>query len=106
MDVRQLSALVAIADHGTFSAAARALFTVQSNVASWQDDDANTGTVVGTIRVCVPRRGYTDIRISTPLAAQTYGDMRDVNTFGFERRLGVFLSSIALADEIGPPCRP
>ncbi len=34
MDVRQLSALVAIADHGTFSAAARALFTVQSNVSS------------------------------------------------------------------------
>jgi DNA-binding transcriptional LysR family regulator len=32
MDVRQLSAIVAIADHGTFSAAARALFTVQSNV--------------------------------------------------------------------------
>jgi molybdate transport repressor ModE-like protein len=32
MDVRQLSALVAIADHGTFSAAARSLFTVQSNV--------------------------------------------------------------------------
>lgn len=32
MDVRQINALVAIADHGTFSAAARALFTVQSNV--------------------------------------------------------------------------
>ncbi|MEM1333852.1 MAG: LysR family transcriptional regulator [Actinomycetota bacterium] len=32
MDVRQLSAIVAIADHGTFSAAARALYTVQSNV--------------------------------------------------------------------------
>jgi LysR family hydrogen peroxide-inducible transcriptional activator len=32
MDVRQLSALVAIADHGTFSAAARSLYTVQSNV--------------------------------------------------------------------------
>lgn len=32
MDLRQLAALVAIADHGTFSAAARALFTVQSNV--------------------------------------------------------------------------
>jgi LysR family hydrogen peroxide-inducible transcriptional activator len=32
MDVRQLAAIVAIADHGTFSAAARALFTVQSNV--------------------------------------------------------------------------
>ena len=34
MDVRQLSALVAIADHGTFSAAARALFTVQSNISA------------------------------------------------------------------------
>lgn len=32
MDLRQLTALVAIADHGTFSAAARALYTVQSNV--------------------------------------------------------------------------
>lgn len=34
MDIRQLAALVAIADHGTFSAAARALFTVQSNVST------------------------------------------------------------------------
>jgi len=34
VDVRQLAALVAIADHGTFSAAARALYTVQSNVSS------------------------------------------------------------------------
>lgn len=32
MDLRQLTALVAIADHGSFSAAARALYTVQSNV--------------------------------------------------------------------------
>jgi len=34
MDARQLATLVAIADHGTFSGAARALFTVQSNVSS------------------------------------------------------------------------
>lgn len=32
MDLRQLGVLVAIADHGSFSAAARAMFTVQSNV--------------------------------------------------------------------------
>jgi DNA-binding transcriptional LysR family regulator len=34
MDLRQLQALVAIADHGSFSAAATALHTVQSNVSS------------------------------------------------------------------------
>jgi molybdate transport repressor ModE-like protein len=34
MDVRQLATLVAIADHGTFSAAARSLYTVQSNVSA------------------------------------------------------------------------
>lgn len=34
MDLRQLAALVAIADHGSFSAAARSLHTVQSNVST------------------------------------------------------------------------
>jgi DNA-binding transcriptional LysR family regulator len=34
MDLRQLQALVAIADHGSFSAAATSLHTVQSNVSS------------------------------------------------------------------------
>ncbi|MGB1503373.1 MAG: LysR family transcriptional regulator, partial [Ilumatobacteraceae bacterium] len=34
MDLRQLNTLIAIADHGSFSAAARALFTVQSNVSA------------------------------------------------------------------------
>jgi DNA-binding transcriptional LysR family regulator len=34
MDLRQLSALMAIADHGSFSAAAEALSTVQSNVSA------------------------------------------------------------------------
>jgi LysR family hydrogen peroxide-inducible transcriptional activator len=34
MDLRQLNALVAVSDHGTFSAAADALLTVQSNVSA------------------------------------------------------------------------
>jgi hypothetical protein len=85
--------------------APRTTFSVRSNVARWDDDEANAGTVVGSIRVCVPRGGYTDVRISTPLVARTYGDMRSADTFGFERRVGLFVSSVALADEIGPPCR-
>src|SRR4030088_2196923 len=34
MDLRQLAALVAVADHGSFSAAAEALHTVQSNISN------------------------------------------------------------------------
>ena len=34
MDLRQLGALVAVADHRSFSAAARSLHTVQSNVST------------------------------------------------------------------------
>lgn len=34
MDIRQLTALLAVADHGTFSAAAEALHTVQSNIST------------------------------------------------------------------------
>src|SRR4029453_13754264 len=34
MDVRQLQALVAVAEHGTFSGAAKALHTVQSNISA------------------------------------------------------------------------
>ena len=34
MDLRQLNALVAVAEHGSFSGAARALHTVQSNIST------------------------------------------------------------------------
>src|SRR5688572_12676455 len=34
MDLRQLTALLAVAEHGSFSAAARAIHTVQSNVST------------------------------------------------------------------------
>lgn len=34
MDIRQLNALVAVVDHGTFSAAAKSLHTVQSNIST------------------------------------------------------------------------
>ncbi len=55
--MRQLSVLVAIADHGTFSAAARALFTVQSNVSS---HIARLEKELGTVLVDRSQGGLTD----------------------------------------------
>jgi LysR family hydrogen peroxide-inducible transcriptional activator len=57
MDVRQLAALVAIADHGTFSAAARALYTVQSNVSS---HIARLEKELGVVLVDRAQGGLTD----------------------------------------------
>jgi LysR family hydrogen peroxide-inducible transcriptional activator len=57
MDLRQLNALVAIADHGSFSAAARALYTVQSNVSG---HIARLEKELGVILVDRHRGGLTD----------------------------------------------
>ena len=57
MDLRQLTTLVAIADHGSFSAAARALYTVQSNVSS---HIARLEKELGVVLVDRQRGGLTD----------------------------------------------
>ena len=57
MDLRQLTTLVAIADHGSFSAAARALYTVQSNVSG---HIGRLERELGVILVDRQRGGLTD----------------------------------------------
>jgi LysR family hydrogen peroxide-inducible transcriptional activator len=57
MDLRQLTTLVAIADHGTFSAAARALYTVQSNVSG---HIGRLEKELGVVLVDRQRGGLTD----------------------------------------------
>lgn len=57
MDLRQLTTLVAIADHGSFSAAARALYTVQSNVSG---HIARLERELGVVLVDRQRGGLTD----------------------------------------------
>jgi len=57
MDLRQLTTLVAIADHGSFSAAARALYTVQSNVSG---HIARLEKELGVVLVDRQRGGLTD----------------------------------------------
>ena len=73
MDLRQLNALVAVAEHGSFSAAARALHTVQSNVSTHVARlerevgavliDRATGdlTVEGTVVVARARRIQSEL---------------------------------------------
>jgi len=52
MDLRQLSALVAVADEGSFSAAAAALHTVQSNVSTTSPaSNANSEPCLSTGRL-------------------------------------------------------
>ena len=57
MDLRQLTTLVAIADHGSFSAAARALYTVQSNVSG---HIARLERELGVVLVDRQRGGLTE----------------------------------------------
>ncbi len=57
MDLRQLTTLVAIADHGSFSAAARALYTVQSNVSG---HIARLEKELGVVLVDRQRGGLTE----------------------------------------------
>lgn len=57
MNLRQLAALVAIADHGSFSAAARALYTVQSNVSGHV---AHLERELGVLLVDRQRGGLTE----------------------------------------------
>jgi LysR family hydrogen peroxide-inducible transcriptional activator len=61
MDLRQLTTLVAIADHGSFSAAARALYTVQSNVSG---HIARLEKELGVILVDRQRGGLTEEGLS------------------------------------------
>src|SRR3954451_315170 len=92
MDLRQLNALVAVADHGSFSAAARALHTVQSNVSTHVarleqelattlvDRSSGALTEEGSVVVARARRGQTELDALesdvASLNAEVIGDVR------------------------------
>lgn len=95
MDLRQLAALTAIADHGSFSSAAKALYTVQSNVsahiarlerelgATLVDRQRGTLTTEGVMVVARARR------INSELEA-IYADLHSLDSeVTGEARLGV-----------------
>jgi hypothetical protein len=81
-------------------------FHVVSNLDEWHADALGEAKVERIVEVCVPAGGYADVRISTPEHSLVYGDMRDQDSFAIPREAGVFLTQIALADEVGGPCEP
>ena len=94
MDLRQLSALTAVADHRSFSAAARALHTVQSNVSAHIANlerelgtplvDRGTGqlTEAGELVVVRARRVQAELDALAADVASSLGEISGVVRFG------------------------
>ena len=62
--------------------------------------------MTATATVCVPKGGYADVEIAVDGASEIPGDLRDIGLGEASREGGVFVPELALADEIGAPCRP
>jgi hypothetical protein len=68
---------------------------------------ATPDTVRETVELCVPANGYAEVRLEARGSSTIPGDLRDYNLAEFtKRRGGIFVAEIALADEIGGPCKP
>src|SRR5262249_25576197 len=80
--------------------------TATSNAGSWRVTTTNTSTATGSLPVCVPARGWTEVRIRTPDASWAPGSIDTLAHSFTSRRVGVAIGEIALADEIGGPCKP
>jgi hypothetical protein len=81
-------------------------FSVSSNAALWHGRATQGPTAIGSIKLCVPARGWSEVHIRVNGESPVYGDMRDYSTYLMLRRGGLLLTEIALADEIGRACAP
>ncbi len=82
-------------------------FTVSSNLETRHEDATNAHTTfVPSVRVCVPARGFAEVRLATPDSSSIPGDQSDEDSFELtDRQGGLLVNQIALADETGPACR-
>ena len=80
-------------------------FELTSGGESRQAQAGNGPTAHETVVVCVPPGGFGRVGIRSVANSPVYGDMRDPSSIGEYRVGGVLLTQIALADEVGPPCR-
>ncbi|CAN5334061.1 hypothetical protein BH18ACT12_BH18ACT12_04360 [soil metagenome] len=74
-------------------------FQVSSNASDWRGVADEKGTS-NQISVCVPARGFADVRVDAPRYSPIYGDPRSEASFvSYARSGGVLVTGIALADE-------
>lgn len=110
MDLRQLAALTAVADHHSFSAAARALHTVQSNVSTHIANlerevgttlvDRSSGhlTDAGEIVVARTRRIQAELEALTSDVASSLGEISGPVRLGVIGTTGRWLVPLLLAE--------
>jgi len=80
-------------------------FTARSNRTLVNAAANGVDRVIEVLKVCVPPRGFSDAQVSTAVASPIgYGQPTTATSFFRQRRAGVLLTEIALADEIGEPC--
>jgi hypothetical protein len=76
-------------------------FSVHSNAGDWDATATPDGSTV-QVSVCVPPRGFADVRVHAARYGPIYGDPRSESSFfSYARSGGVLLTGIALADELG-----
>jgi hypothetical protein len=77
-------------------------FRVDSNASTWAAKAGEQPTSK-QISVCVPARGFADVRVHAPRYSPIYGDPRSEASFvSYARSGGVLVTGIALADETSP----
>ena len=67
---------------------------------------SQNNTTFHAIQVCVPARGYAQVRLRSPVSSAIPGDQATLASSLLPRRGGVFLTEIGLADELGGRCSP
>jgi Dolichyl-phosphate-mannose-protein mannosyltransferase len=77
-------------------------FTFRSNASSWSGR-AVTQPQSSQLSVCVPPKGFGDVRVVAPQYSPIYGDPQSATSFSnYARSGGVLVTGIALADETSP----
>jgi len=71
--------------------------SVVSNLGRWHGTASPGAGTYASVEVCQPPGTYTDVAITSSGSSLIYGDMRNVNTFGQERRAGVLVSNVDLS---------